>query len=79
MTGMSTQEVFTLANEIRIELQMRACCPEHAAEVAAVLLTTFLMDSTNADGKAAAKLLEQTSKRIRKQLIAGKINLVKTN
>lgn len=55
MKTLTPGEVQALANELRITLQQRTCCPRHAADVCLHILAGFALDDADQNTAVAAR------------------------
>lgn len=75
--GMTTSEIEQVANELRVAIQQRTCCPRHAAELLLMMMAGFAMDDANDDRRKAASMIRREAKALASQIEAGRYNVVR--
>jgi len=68
---MSEAEMEQLANELRLVLQDRTCCPGHASSVCFRMLAAFALDDANDNRTKAAATLTRTAQQLAKEIRRG--------
>lgn len=74
MTG---AEIEQLANELRVVIQHRTCCPEHAGELLLMMMAGFALDDARQDRFKAAATMRRAVKGLANQIEQGKYTLVR--
>lgn len=71
--AMSAEQMLDEANRIRIELQERTCCVDHALHVVMICAGTFALDGMEA--AVAANELERVARAMAADIRAGRLVL----
>lgn len=73
MTG---EQIELLANELRVTIQQRTCCPEHASELLLMMMAGFALDDAGQNRHKAAAALRRAAKQLASQIETGKYTVV---
>lgn len=77
MNTMTSAQIEQLANELRVLLQQRTCCPKHASELLLMMMAGFAMDDANDDRHKAASMIRREAKALASQIEAGRYNVLR--
>lgn len=77
MTGMTQHEIEDVANELRVMLQQRTCCPVHAGDVLLVIMAGFALDDTRGNLVKAAASIRRAAQGLARQLESGRYSVAR--
>jgi hypothetical protein len=75
---MSPAQVEQVANELRVLLRERTCCPEHAGQVLLHVMAGFCLDDADDDRHRAATKLRRAAKVLADDIAAGRFLVMRT-
>ena len=76
---MTHEEVELLAHELRLLIQRRTCCAEHAGDVLLHVMAGFCLDDAQDNPKLAAMTLTKAAAKLAKDIRAGQFIALRTD
>lgn len=75
---LSEAEMELLANEFRLLLQQRSCCPGHASSICLRMLAAFSLDDAKDNRTKAAATLTRAAQQLAQQIRRGNYFVVRS-
>ena len=75
---MTHQQIEQLVNELRIAIQGRTCCPEHAGEVLLMVMAGFALDDAGDNRNKAAAAIRRAAKDLANKIETGQFAILRT-
>lgn len=76
--AMTAQQIEVLANELRVLIQKRTCCPQHAGDVLLQVMAGFFLDSASHDRHQAAAAVRRAAKAVAEDIAVGRYAVIRS-
>lgn len=75
---MTPEAIEILANELRLLIQQRTCCPQHAGDVLLQVMAGFCLDSASSDRHKAASAVRRAVKALANDIELGRYTVIRS-